>query len=257
MTAKTSISIKTFVLLLLTVTVMAPADAQDRAEGQLRWDHPDVAGWFDRTSGKSAAATLDEHCPDFTTRRDVIMNGNRITTQIQNFGSISSPGNRITDIVWNSLGYGYEFGPFVAAEIVDENREDPKSVPLFDDEGNPVIGDDGEQVYVMHIVTDGLTSNGGETATDGSAWWGWQPIPCAQPVGNFEGIQVVNPESRFIPTSDAPDDNLDGKPDSWPDSWFNENLQQYVWPGALQQGASNSDKELLYFMNDYSNREFA
>ncbi|MDX1740747.1 MAG: hypothetical protein R3178_05610, partial [Rhodothermales bacterium] len=106
-------------------------------------------------------------------------------------------------------------------------------------------------------MTDGLTSNGGETATDGSAWWGWQPIPCAQPVGNFEGIQVVNPESRFIPTSDAPDDNLDGKPDSWPDSWFNENLQQYVWPGALQQGASNSDKELLYFMNDYSNREFA
>ncbi len=256
MTAKNSFSTKAGSLVMLTLLLAVPVTAQETGERQLRWDHPAQAGWYDAATAVASANAYDEDCPDFTQRRDVIMNGNRITTQIQNFGSISSPGNRITDIVWNSLGYGYEFGPFVAAEIVDEGRRDPKSVPLFDDQGSPVIGEDGEQVYVMHIVSDGLTSNGGETATDGREWWGWQPIPCAQPVGNFAGIQVVNPDSRFIPTSDAPDDDLDGKPDSWPDSWFNQNLERYVWPGALQQGASNSDKELLYFMNDYSNREF-
>jgi hypothetical protein len=76
-------------------------------------------------------------------------------------------------------------------------------------------------------------------------------------VGSFEGLQVVDPNSIKIPTSDAPDEDLDGKPDSWPEEWFNPLLQRYVWPGALKQGASNADKEALYFMNDYTNREFA
>ncbi len=240
------------------ITVPTVATAQEQNVRQRGWDYARVADWLDQQAKRGGNGPLVLDCPDpFTDRRDVIMNGNRITSQIQNFGSISSPGNTITDIVWNGLGYGYEFGPFVAAEIIDEGRRDPKSVPLLDAEGNPVLDNNGNPVYVMHIVSDGLTSNGGEVSTDGKEWWGWQPIPCAQPVGNFEGLEVVNPESRFIPTSDARDDDLNGKPDSWPDSWFNENLQEYVWPGALQQGASNADKELLYFMNDYSNREFA
>lgn len=200
----------------------------------------------------SAGAT----CENFARRRDAIMNGNRITTQILNFGSISSPGNTITDIVWNGLGYGFEFGPFVAAEIVDENREDPQSVQLFDDNGQPVLDDSGNPVYVTRIVSDGLVSNGGEVSPDGTEFWGWQPLACAEPVGSFEGLDVVDPDSPFIPTSDARDTDLDGKPDSWPESWFNENLKEYVWPGALQQGASNADKEALYFMNDYNNAEF-
>ena len=105
------------------------------------------------------------------------MNGNRITSQILNFGSISSPGNTITDIVWNGLGYGYEFGPFVAAEIVDEGRQDPQSVPQVDENGNVVIGPDGEPVYVMHIVSDGLVSNGGEVSPDGNEFWGLATHP--------------------------------------------------------------------------------
>lgn len=255
MTAKTVILRMKALLLVTTAAVVTTATAQDPGR-QKGWDHQQVARWLDQQAAGGAASASSAECPDFTSRRDVIMNGNRITTQIQNFGSISSPGNTITDIVWNGLGYGYEFGPLVAAEIVDKDRVEPKSVPLRDDEGNPVLDENGQQVYVMRIVSDGLTSLGGETSPDGSTWWGWQPIPCAQPVGSFAGLQVVSPDSRFIPTSDAQDDNLDGKPDSWPDEWFNENLQQYVWPGALQQGASNADKELLYFMNDYANEEF-
>ena len=111
------------------------------------------------------------------------------------------------------LGYGNEFGPFVGAEIVDEGRRDPQSVPMRDADGNVVTDADGEPIYVMHIISDGLTSNGGEVSPDGKERWGWHPIPCAEPVGNFEGIQVVNPSSDRVPTSDDADTDLDDYPD--------------------------------------------
>ena len=252
-----NLSIRIFVLALMAAPLCVPqaALAQDGTR-QRGWNSSETQAWINKQTSGPFQANRAVDCVDFTDRRDVIMNGNRITTQILNFGSISSPGNTITDIVWNGLGYGYEFGPFVAAEIEDPNREDPKSVAKRDTSGALVLDAQGDTIWVMHIVSDGLTSNGGEISPDGSEFWGWQPIPCAEPVGNFEGIEVVEPDSRFIPTSDAADNNLDGKPDSWPDSWFNENLKEYVWPGALQQGASNADKEAMYFMNDYINREF-
>lgn len=252
---------KSIFILLLMIGVALPAMSQSRKqlkEGrQHDWQPNQVQRWIEYETDKPLSSGARVECEDgITRRRDAILNGNRITTQILNFGSISSPGNTITDIVWNGLGYGYEFGPFVAAEVIDEGHKDPQSVQLLDDAGNPVLDENGEPIWVMHIVSDGIVSNGGEVSPDGSQFWGWQPTPCAEPVGNFEGIEVVEPTSVFIPTSDAPDDNLDGKPDSWPDSWFNENLREYVWPGALQQGASNADKEALYFMNDYDNNEF-
>ncbi|MFV1980253.1 MAG: hypothetical protein ACC655_03800, partial [Rhodothermia bacterium] len=252
------------VLLVLAVpgvgTTLAQSKKELRAGLRKDWNADQVKNWdryVTEIARNSFQAVQEEDCSDFTFRRDAILNGNKITTQITNFGSISSPGNRITDIVWNGLGYGYEFGPFVAAEIIDENREDPQSVPQIDADGNIVVDADGDTVYVMHIVSDGLVSNGGERSPDNSEWWGWQPIPCAQPVGNFEGLQVVDPFSDKIPTSDDRDADFDGKPDSWPKSWFNETLGEYVWPGALRQGASNADKEAMYFINDYNNKEFA
>lgn len=250
-----------FIVFLALATTL-PASAQSKKElreGRERgWSQVQVRNWLDRlATSNSGQPAYQQDCPDFTDRRDTILNGNKITTQISNFGSISSPGNTITDIVWNGLGYGYEFGPFVGAEVIDEGHQDPQSVPLRDDNGDLVRDAAGDTVWVTYIVSDGLTSNGGEVSPDGSERWGWQPIPCAEPVGNFEGIQVVNPNSNRIPTSDDRDLDLDGKPDPWPEDWYNENLQQYVWPGALQQGASNADKEALYFMNDYANREFA
>ena len=237
--------------------------AQDNMLRSRHWDQSELNKWLSDLARMKPDSNARLECGnELTNRRDAILNGNRITTQIFNFGSISAPGNTITDIVWNGLGYGYEFGPLVAAEIVDTYREDgrprdPQSVALTDENGNLVRDEDGNQVYVMRIVSDGLVSNGGEISPDGSTYWGWQPLPCAEPVGNFEGIQVVNLESDKIPTNDDADDDLDGKPDSWPDDWYNEALQQYLWPGALQQGASNADKETLYFMNDYTNSEFS
>ncbi len=248
-------------VLLLAACVALPAGAQSRKElkkGRKNdWKPQQVQRWIDYQTDRPMVQGANLNCvSEITSRRDAILNGNRITTQILNFGSISSPGNTITDIVWNGLGYGFEFGPFVAAEIEDPERKDPQSVPLFDDNGNPRLDANGNQLYGIHIVSDGLVSNGGEVSPDGAEFWGWQPIPCAEPVGSFGGLDVVERTSPFIPTSDARDNDLDGKPDSWPDTWFNENLQQFVWPGALQQGASNADKEALYFMNDYNNNEF-
>ncbi|MEM1095421.1 MAG: hypothetical protein AAGJ10_12535 [Bacteroidota bacterium] len=239
------------------VTEGAAAQSKSELEGprQRGWNAEQVQRWSDAQARKRFIQAPSE-CQDFTSRRDVIINGNKITTQIQNFGSISSPGNTITNVVWNGLGYGYEFGPFVAAEIIDEGRTDPQSVPMRDDAGNVVFNAQGDTTWVMRIISDGIVSNGGEVSPDGSEVWGWQPIPCAETVGQFGGLEVVNPESDKVPTNNAPDDNLDGQPDSWPDDWYNENLETYVWPGALQQGASNADQEALYFMNDYSNREF-
>ncbi len=144
MTAKTSISTKLIALALLSLVLSPPVNAQDAAKRQRGWDYQQVSRWLNEQARSGSTGVLDDECPDFATRRDVIMNGNRITSQIQNFGSISSPGNTITDIVWNGLGYGYEFGPFVAAEIVDVGRQDPKSVQLLDDEGNAVLDDNGE-----------------------------------------------------------------------------------------------------------------
>ena len=252
-------------LLLLGISLfIGQVNAQQVGTDRLRgWDQFEVNSWLTNLAKMPLVRGANQDCQEgLTNRRDAILNGNRITTQIFNFGSISAPGNTITDIVWNGLGYGYEFGPFVAAEVVDTYREDgrardPQSVALRDENGNRVLDANGNQVYVMRIVSDGLVSNGGELSPDGSAYWGWQPIPCAEPVGSFAGIQVVNPASNKIPTNDDTDDNLDGKPDSWPDDWYNETLEQYLWPGALRQGASNADKETLYFMNDYNNSEFS
>ncbi len=246
-------------LLLITLLVL-PASAQ-KPTRERGWTPKQTYNWIEAMGNQPLGrrATLDECAgiTDFTRRRDAILNGNRITTQIQNFGSISSPGNTITDIVWNGLGYGYEFGPFVGAEVeVSGTGAHSDAEQKRDANGNPVFDANGNPVYVVQIISDGIVSSGGETSPDGREVWGWQPIPCAQAVGTFKGLPVVNPNSSSIPTTDAPDANLDGQPDSWPDAWYNETLKEYVWPGALQQGASNADQEALYFMNDYSNREF-
>ena len=77
-------------------------------------DHDRYYRWRDRLSASRKAETTDEQ---ILPRQKAILNGNKITTEIWNYGSISSPGNRVTDIVWETLGYGYEFGPFICAKV--------------------------------------------------------------------------------------------------------------------------------------------
>lgn len=174
----------------------------------------------------------------------VIMNGNKITTELHNYGSISRPNNTLTDIVWNGLGYGYEFGPLFGAEVEVTSDRHPDTIIEVDQ--------NGDTTYTAHIISDGLRSRGGELNPDATVRWQFLPL-----VSNEDGtIEYLNLDSDEIPTSDAQDLNFDGKPDSWPESWYNENIKDYVWPGALGQGANNADKEAFFVIDDRDNSEF-
>jgi len=184
-------------------------------------------------------------------RQKAILNGNKITTEIWNYGSISSPGNRVTDIVWEGLGYGYEFGPFIGAEVEVPEGSHQDAYIKKDENGNPVLDNDGNPIWVAKVISDGLVSLGGEISPDGKTFWGWEPLAY-----NEQGVPYGNPNSPRIPTSNDVDRDGDGKPDSWPEGWYNPNLKRYVWPGALRQGSSNADLESFFVVDDRSNQEF-
>jgi len=154
-------------------------------------------------------------------RKKLVMNGNKITVTVYNYGSLSAPGDRITDVVWNGLGYAYEFGPLVGASVVDTS---------------------GRRI---HIITDGLL-DGGDRSPDGTKRWGWQPLP-----------GYADPNQDKIAHNPDQDRDGDGKPDSWPSSWYDPVLGKYVWPGYLARDATQADLEAFYVMDDRDNEEFA
>lgn len=184
-------------------------------------------------------------------RQKAILNGNKITTEIWNYGSISSPGNRVSDIVWEGLGYGYEFGPFIGSEVEVPEKSHLDAFRKTDENGNPVSDKDGNPIWVANIISDGLVSLGGEVSPDGKSFWGWEPLAY-----NDENVPYADPNSPYIPTSNDVDRDGDGKPDSWPEGWYNPNLKRYVWPGALRQGSSNADMESFFVVDDRNNKEF-
>ncbi len=177
-------------------------------------------------------------------RQNAVMRGNKITTEIWNYGSISAPGERVNDIVWEGLGYGYEFAPFVGSEV---------PVPRGSHEDVHMrIDANGDTTYFAYVLSDGLKSGGGEVSPDGLTRWGWQPL-----IASDDGLnEFLSLESSNIPLSTDQDINGDGRPDTWPSGWYNENLRAYVWPGALGQGATNADMEAFFVMDDRDNHEF-
>ena len=177
-------------------------------------------------------------------RQQAILNGYKITTEIWNYGSISSPGNRVTDIVWEGLGYGYEFGPFICAEVEVSSASHQDAYPK--------VNAQGDTTWYARVISDGLTSLGGEVSPDGTEFYGWEPLAFNDDLS----VPYADPLSENIPTSNDLDRNGDGKPDSWPFGWYNENLKDYVWPGALRQGSSNSDLESFFVVDDRNNKEF-
>ncbi len=255
-------SLLLLLVLLFSVTASASAQEQPR-RGSLQWylngpqknwspaDHEDYYRWREKVRERilrKAAAANDNLAP----RQRAIINGNKITTEIWNYGSISSPGNRTTDIVWEGLGYGYEFAPFIAAEIEVPPRSHRDARIKRDANGNPVIKPNGDTTWVVICISDGLISNGGEVSPDGKEFWGWEPLATSD-----DGrVPYANPKSNRIPTVNDLDRDGDGKPDSWPDGWYNPNLKKYVWPGALRQGASNADMESFFVCDDRRNKEF-
>lgn len=161
--------------------------------------------------------------------KNVIVSGNKITTILYNTGSIcrpnifSPPGN-IADLVWQGLGYGYEFGPLVAGQVAL-----PSTSGGFD---------------TLVTVDDSFigTTQGGYS-TDGTEKWGWLPKS-----------GYADPNQNEIARLNAPDNNGDGKPDSWPDRWYSPEAGKYVWPAFLGDQATAPDEEVYYVLDDYSNK---
>ena len=159
--------------------------------------------------------------------KESIINGNSITTVLFNYGSICKPNylGNTGDLVWNGLGYGFEFGPLAAAEVVD-------------DSGN-----------VIQFASDSFVlSSQGDYNEDGTLKWGW--LPKAGYVDTTEG-------QNEIARLGIGDENGDGKPDSWPDKWYSPNLGKYLWPAFLGDEASAPDEEVFYVVDDYTDHEYA
>ena len=163
-------------------------------------------------------------------RKNVIISGNQIKVLLTNQGSISTPSadNADADLFWpkgpNGLGYAFEFGPLVAAEVPLATNQDS----------------------LIHIVDDGfIRPSDGDFSPGTAEKWGWQPK-----------LGFSDPNSNEIATFTAPDNDLDGKPDSWPQSFFNATLGRFVWPAFLGNDATTPDQEVFYVMDDFANAEF-
>jgi hypothetical protein len=178
------------------------------------------------SSQKDAPASFSKSNNTFTDARLFTMNGNQINGNIYDYGGIA-PGlgliRNTNNMVWRGLGDIYQFGPYVAASVVDSN---------------------GKRI---HISSDAIND---ADARDINAFdqhvYGWNSIPNG----------YVDPASSVMASNPANDNNGDGKPDSWSTSWYNPVKGQYVWPGYLRQDVPNADLEVLWGMDDNSNDEF-
>lgn len=164
-------------------------------------------------------------------RKHYFMNGNRISTEIYNYGGIA-PGygliRNVNNVVWRGVSYVFQFCPIVAAKVPDANHPE----------------------RLIPIVSDGLwdyprTPPLRDISAGGDSLWAWQPIK-----GYAEDGQ------ELMASNPAEDKDGDGKPDSWPREWYNSTLGKYVWPGYLSQDATNADLEVFWAMDDRDNAEF-
>lgn len=161
-------------------------------------------------------------------RKSFFMNGNRIATQVYNYGGIS-PGydalRGVNNLVWRNLDYVFQFCPIVGASVRD--ARDP--------------------ARRIHIISDGLWDYPAlrEVNPTGDTLWQWQPLP-----------GYADPNQPYMASNPADDNDGDGKPDSWPRSWYNPSSGKYVWPGYLSQDVLSSDLEVFWAMDDRFNTEF-
>jgi len=160
--------------------------------------------------------------------KSLIIRGNKITTVVYNYGTITRPNtlSNVADLVWNRLGYGYEFTPLVACQVVDTS-------------GNTV-----------HILDDGnYDPLEGGYSPDLKLKWGWLPKP---------GYAAPSPNEDIAAWSARSDNggDLTRKPHSWPESWYNPVLGRYVWPSFLGNDATTPDEEVYFVCDDYTNMKY-
>ncbi len=223
---KIEMRFKTNILLLLLISIFtfSHSFAQKRdkyGNPMLKTLSPADA---QRIFGKMYAPKYFKTTGDPRIIKESIISGNAITTIVFNYGSICAPNRlpNIADLVWHGLGYGFEFGPLAAAEV---------------------IGDSGQ---VLHITDDSFIKTfQGDYDPTGTLKWGWLPKP-----------GFVDTTQNEIARLDIGDKNHDGKPDSWPASWYSPGAGKYLWPAFLGDQATAPDEEVYYVDDDYTNAEF-
>lgn len=159
--------------------------------------------------------------------RSLIIRGNKITTVVYNYGNITRPNTlgNVADLVWNRLGYGFEFSPLVGGSVLDKN-------------GNRV-----------RILNDGMwLANQGGYSPDNTQKWGWLPKAGYAAPGQLD-------IAAWSHRSDVGGD-LTRRPHSWPESWYNAALGRYVWPAFLGNDATSPDEEAYFVVDDYTNRKY-
>lgn len=159
--------------------------------------------YFEKLMNELRKVQQNDNQHDVT--KETIIEGNQIRVLMTNQGSISTPNAETpnADLVWpkgpNGLGYAYEFGPLVAAQVFSNNGD------------------------TINIVDDGfLDPSDGDFQPGTRTRWGWEPK-----------LGFSDPNSNEVATFSDLDRNGDGKPDSWPESWYNPVLGRYVWPAFL------------------------
>ncbi len=213
---------KILMLLILLLTFGLFAQDSNDKYSDINWKELSDAD-AERILGDMYAPKFFKSNGDKTQIKELIVSGNKITTILFNYGSICAP-NRLSgtaDLVWEGLGYGFEFTP-LAASLVK--------------------GPDGENIKLVSdsykLTTQGDYSESGDK-------WGWLPK-----------AGYVDPDQDEIASLNAADKNGDGKPDSWPERWYSAGAQKYIWPAFLGDQASAPDEEVYFVVDDYSNAEF-
>jgi len=179
---------------------------------------------FERLFWKKGGERLNKTSGEISEIKDIIIKGNKIQTEVWNYGSICSPGALadVRDLVWNGLGYGYEFGLIAGAKVMS------------------ISGDS------ISIISDSHVSpNEGDYDPSDVLKWGWLPK-----------AGFSDPNENEIASFTAGDFDGDGKPDSWPESWYSSGAGKYLWPAFLGDASTAPDEEVYFVIDDYTNYEF-
>ncbi len=153
-------------------------------------------------------------------RASGIHKGNRVRTLFYNYGTIGKP-NTEPSLEWpvgSNEGYGFEFGIIVGSKVKTKSNT------------------------LRYILTESIDDG---DKSPGGASWGWEPLSGYN--------DPTRSDIAMYPSSDT--DN-DGKPDSWPASWWNNDFQDYIWPGEYGYNITTADEESYFVMDDYYNKEF-
>lgn len=208
-------------LLLLFMSASISLVAQDtKTEKQVKITSEEE---YERLEGKKGGSRFNKTTGLTSELKDVVIKGNKITTELWNYGSVCSPGAQadIKDLVWNGLGYGYEFGLLAGARV----------------------GQDGDS---LSIISDShVRSSEGDYDETGSQKWGWLPK-----------AGYSDPNQKRVASLNATDLDGDGKPDSWPESWYSPGAGKYLWPAFLGDASTAPDEEVYFVIDDYTNYEF-